>query len=258
MPHPDLFLIKLVVTPSMMLITSLIVRKWGGLLGGMISGLPITSAPIMAFLALEQGAEFTARTAAGALSGLAAVLLTYLAYLFISRTTSILKACIAAILFFSACSLLLLRINSPAFGLLLGLLAVLAILRFREILPTSSAKSAKPGIWDIPLRMLTSTSMLLVITSSAKTLGAGLSGIFSPIPVIAWPLTVFSHLQSGRQGLIAIVKGNAIGALGVMAFYLVLKTLILQVDLFTTFAAAILASILITVAGGWLVRLRRP
>lgn len=257
MPHPDLFLIKLIVTPAMMLITSLIVRKWGGLLGGMISGMPITSAPIMAFLALEQGTAFAAHTAAGALSGLASVLLTYLFYLFISRIASILLACIAAILFFSACSLILLQINSPECGLLLGLLAVLAILRFREILPATTAKPSKPGAWDIPLRMLTATSMLLIITSSAKTLGANLSGIFSPIPVIAWPLTVFSHIQSGRQGLIAIVKGNAIGALGVMVFYLVLKSLILRVDLLSTFAAAILASILVTLAGGWLVRLRR-
>ena len=45
----------LLVTPLLMLFISLAARRWGTRVGGLLSGLPITSALVMLFLGLEQG-----------------------------------------------------------------------------------------------------------------------------------------------------------------------------------------------------------
>jgi hypothetical protein len=80
-----LFYLKLIVTPLLMWAVSLASRRWGGLLGGLLSGLPITSALVMTFLCLEQGTAFVLGAVPGALGGLAAVQATYAFYLYITR-----------------------------------------------------------------------------------------------------------------------------------------------------------------------------
>ena len=65
-----LFYLKLTITPLLMWAISLASRRWGGLLGGLLSGLPITSALVMTFLCLEQGTAFALGALPGALGGL--------------------------------------------------------------------------------------------------------------------------------------------------------------------------------------------
>ena len=55
--------LKLVLTPLLIAAASLAQRKWGGLAGGLIAGLPLTSAPVSVFLALEHGPAFAAHAA---------------------------------------------------------------------------------------------------------------------------------------------------------------------------------------------------
>jgi hypothetical protein len=63
-------LLKLVLTPLLIAAISLASRRWGPGIGGAIAGLPLTSGPVSVFLALEQGREFTSRSAVGTLLGL--------------------------------------------------------------------------------------------------------------------------------------------------------------------------------------------
>ncbi|MBL7590137.1 hypothetical protein INQ07_25710, partial [Escherichia coli] len=44
---------KIVVTPTLMWAVSAAARRWGSLVGGLLSGLPLTSAPISIYLAAE-------------------------------------------------------------------------------------------------------------------------------------------------------------------------------------------------------------
>ena len=90
-----LFYLKLTITPLLMWAISLASRRWGGLLGGLLSGLPITSALVMTFLCLEQGTAFALGALPGALGGLAAVQATYTVYLLATRTLGIAVAGLA-------------------------------------------------------------------------------------------------------------------------------------------------------------------
>jgi len=65
--------LKLVVTPLLIAVATLVARRWGHGVGGWLSGFPLTSAPVSVFLALEQGPAFAAGAAAGTLLGLAAM-----------------------------------------------------------------------------------------------------------------------------------------------------------------------------------------
>jgi hypothetical protein len=200
----------------------------------------------MFFLAIEQGAPFAERAASSALSGLTAVLLTYLFYLLVTRIASVLAGCLSALAFFAACSLLTFQAPFSGWAIPADLLLIWVIIRRTEATGARPASSPKPPSWSIPLRMVASTALLLVVTALAHLIGPHWSGLLSPIPVVAWPLTVFLHKQSGRTEMVAAVRGNAISALGVIAFYVVLGKSMVRWGVPAAFTLAVAASLAAT------------
>lgn len=253
-----LFYLKLLVTPLLMWAISLAARRWGGLLGGLLSGLPITSALVMSFLCLEQGSAFTLAAVPGALGGLAAVQATYACYFYLSRRTSINLAIPFSLLFYA--------FAAYAFTHWIGLyLSVATALALIVVLIRASGREPRPQVlstprarwWEIPLRMASATSLLMITTGFASWLGPAVSGMLAPIPVIAWPLMVFAHLQAGRAGMAAMVRGNAIGAVGVIAFYLCVMVLLERLGMPLTFTLAVGLAVVLTVGLATLLRGRR-
>ena len=222
-----LFYLKLIVTPLLMWAISLASRRWGGLLGGLLSGLPVTSALVMTFLCLEQGTAFALGAVPGALGGLAAVQATYTFYLFATRRLGIAPAVSLAILFYGLAAYAFTHWGSLylSIGVALLLIGVLIRASGREPKPDTLVRP-RHRYWEIPLRMVSATALLMLTTRLAGWLGPATSGMLAPIPVIAWPLVVFAHVQHGRAGMAAMVRGNAIGAVGVIAFYLVIAGLL--------------------------------
>lgn len=218
------FYLKLFITPALMWAISSASRRWGTQLGGLLSGLPVTSALVMLFLSLEQGSAFVARAVPGALAGLAAIQATYLFYFLVTRRVPALLGCLAGLGFYALTAWAISRLGGVALPVLISLLLVTAIVIVTARQPAPPAASGPVVLprWVIPMRMLAATGLLLAITASAEWLGPTASGLVAPIPVIAWPLMVFSHVQGGRHELAAVVRGNAIGAVGVVGFYLML------------------------------------
>jgi len=65
----NLTLLKLIVTPALIGLASLAGRKWGHAISGWLVALPLTTGPIVFFLAVSHGPAFAAETAAGILTG---------------------------------------------------------------------------------------------------------------------------------------------------------------------------------------------
>src|SRR5256714_1838962 len=64
--------LKLVLTPALIAVATLVGRRFGPSISGWLVGLPFTSGPVSLFLALEQGTGFAAAAAAGSIGGVAA------------------------------------------------------------------------------------------------------------------------------------------------------------------------------------------
>lgn len=132
------FYLKLLITPALMLAISLAAKRWGTHIGGLLSGLPITSALVMLFLSLEQGAEFASRAVPGALAGLAAIQATYLFYFLITRRVSAVIGCPAALAFYAAVAFLLSRLDVLALSIAATLLLVASIITITSKQPAPS------------------------------------------------------------------------------------------------------------------------
>lgn len=247
LPAMTALYLKFLITPTLMLAISLASKRWGTKIGGLLSGLPVTSALVMLFLSLEQGPGFALQAVPGALAGLATVQATYLFYFLATRRVSAFPGCIAALLVYAASAALMSHLHAVALSVVVTLvmLSLIIVVTARQVVP-ANAKVVQLPRWVIPMRMLTATLLLLAITASAQWLGPVASGLLAPIPVIAWPLAVFAHVQGGHHELGAIVRGNAIGGVGVLGFYLAVNGLIVQWGTLASIAVAVVLAVVAT------------
>ena len=79
-----LIVLKLTLVPGLVLLASLATRRWGARIGGLLTGLPIVSAPALFFFAVEQGDAFAAEASRGVIVSLLAVAATALSYAWVS------------------------------------------------------------------------------------------------------------------------------------------------------------------------------
>ncbi|RAU40347.1 MULTISPECIES: hypothetical protein [unclassified Pseudomonas] len=241
------FHLKLLITPLLMLSISLAAKRWGTHIGGLLSGLPVTSASIMLFLGLEQGPTFVGAAAPGALAGVAAIQAAYLFYFAVSARTSVVGGCVLALGVYALVAWLMNRWAGPMAAVAITLFLVAMIVSITApVRNPGTGRYVPTPRWIIPMRMLTATALLLAITATAQWAGPVVSGFLAPIPVIAWPLAVFAHVQGGRHELAAIVRGNAIGAIGVIGFYLTLQALVLQWGVVLTVGAGVVLAVALT------------
>jgi hypothetical protein len=76
----DIFTLKFILAPTLIGMVSLAGRRWGPFISGWLTGLPITSGPIVLFLALDHDPAFAAAASLGILSGALSQALVCLAY----------------------------------------------------------------------------------------------------------------------------------------------------------------------------------
>jgi hypothetical protein len=78
--YVQLLLIKLLLTPVLMIAVSWSARRWGPGIGGLLAGLPLTSGPISIYLWVEQGPKFAATAASSSLLSLTPVAIFSIVY----------------------------------------------------------------------------------------------------------------------------------------------------------------------------------
>ena len=230
--------LKLVVTPLLIAVATLVARRWGHGVGGWLAGFPLTSAPVSIFLAIEQGPAFAAGAAVGTLLGLAAMGVSCLAYGWVARRGGWMVSTAATLVTFVACAALLRRITDSlplAFLIVCATLAAVAL-----ALPRTSrgAAPATPPAWDLPARMIAATGVVLALTTAAAHLGPTLSGLLSPVPVFLLVLAIFAQRTESADASIRVLRGGVIGSFAFAVFFVVVGAGLERLGLGATYAIA--------------------
>jgi hypothetical protein len=235
--------LKLVVTPLLIGGASLAGRRFGHHVGGWLVGLPMTSGPVAFFLATDHGLSFAADAAVGMLAGTSSQVAFALAYRSAARRGAT-RASLAGSAAFAAATITLSFFHWPApatFALVLATLIVGYAATARRA-PGPLSAPTRPPRWDIPVRMLVATAVVVLITAAAPVLGAHLAGLLSPFPVFGAVLAVFTHRSHGPVGASQVLDGLLLGLFAPAVFFLVLA-LMLPVVGFVAFAIATAAAI---------------
>ena len=236
-------LLKLTLTPFLVGGASLAARRWGPAIGGWIVSLPLTSGPVLLFVALERGPQFAADTSVGTLLGLGAIVAYSLAFAAASRRGA-LASIAAASLAYGVAGLAFQAAAGWPFAVLVVLVAGAILVAVRVLPRSATARVAtQHPTWDLPARVIVGTGLVLGLTELAPLLGPIASGIITTFPVYVSVLSMFGFLHEGRDGALNVLRGLLTGLVGTVAFYIAVHELAVRAGVGAAFAVAVLATL---------------
>ncbi|MFG2865964.1 hypothetical protein [Streptomyces sioyaensis] len=214
-------LLRVALAPLLVLLTTVVQRRWGHAVGGRLTGLPLTSGPIVVVMLVEHGNGFAARTSEGMLLGLVSGCGFCLAYAATARRRGWATSLMAGLSAFAACTVLLWWVRLPALASVpLVVLCLSAMLHWWP--KGTSRRTAVGAWWDVPLRMACAGMVVLAITAASDVLGPRLSGLLAPLQVIAAVMAVFTHRAEGGAAAAYFLRGVVQGSFAFAGFFLVL------------------------------------
>jgi hypothetical protein len=232
-----LLLLKLTVTPAVIAMATLTARRFGPAVGGWIVGLPLTCAPVVLFVALEHNARFAAYVSTGAVAGVTAEVAFVLAYVAAAlRGWGWLPSLSLATAAFAGVGFAVERAHAPLVVLLAS--AVASLLLGLRVVPAMRRTAWPQTRWELPLRIVLATSLVLAITGLASMLGAGMSGLATTYPLITTTLAVFVHRAAGAQAAVAVYRGLLLGMFALTAFAATLVVVLTRLPLGAAFVLA--------------------
>lgn len=252
-----LLLLKLTLVPALIAAVTLIGRRYGPRVSGLVAGMPIIGGPIVAFLAVEQGPAFAAQGAVGALAAVAPLVAGCIAYAWCARTRNWPIALAASWAVYIAGAALL-ALSGPGIAGAAAL-AVASLAAGSRAYPPSALPTATPPRGGMLLRMAAALALLLALTGAAARLGPTWSGVLTSFPVAASILPVFAHREQGPGAASLLLQGLTLGLAAYAAFMGVFALLAPRMHLAAVLALAVAAALAVQGMRGALAHLRlRP
>ena len=195
--------------------------------------------PILLVFALSHGRAFAAQAAAGTLLGIVSLCTFIVVYAQLARRVRWSVSLLAGWGAFFAMTGVLSMLSIGAGAALAVVLVVLALTLMAVPRAQDERISvAGPPAWDLPLRALSALALVLALTALAGRLGAQLSGLLAPFPVVASVLAVFTHTQQGEDDLLRIMRGFVVGLVAYALFCFTLAVSLGSLEIAASFLLA--------------------
>jgi hypothetical protein len=242
--------IRVLLAPCFVVFASLVARRFGVRIGGVVAGLPVIAGPILLVLALQHGSAFASRAAAGVLLGMVGLAAFVLAYVATAKWFSWPSAVVAAYTVFALAVVAMRPLSVealPALIIACGALALTLGLLPRP--PRLDAAPLAPPRWDMPFRAACTAVAVITVTAVATTLGPHLSGLVTSFPIITTVLSVFTHAHRGRDEAVRLLRGFTVGFFSYAAFCFVVATTIRPLGVSGCFALAAVIALCVQASG---------
>jgi hypothetical protein len=247
-------LFKILIAPVLIALVSLAARKWGPGIAGWLLGLPLNSAPILVFLVLQEGRPFASAAALGSLLGIIAWAAFGLVYALCCPRLSWWASMLAGWTAYGAMAWLLLHVHLSVGWTFVFVMATLITILLLFPRPAQSDLLLPRRRYELWLRMITATIMVVALTGAAKALGPERSGILAAFPNYTTILAVFSHQESAASA-VKVLRGVTMGLFTTAAFCTVLSACLTRTGALLSFTLAFTAAGI--VQAGSLVFVRR-
>jgi hypothetical protein len=231
-------LTKMIIMPFIIALVTFASRKWGNSFAGTLASLPWVAAPILYFIALEQGKQFAIDSIPGVMVGIIAWLLFCVTYIMVGMRYNAFVSLISGYIVYIGIGFVLTPVI-PMISLntwvLLSALVYILVLRYTPTPIPKKTHDAKPPKYDIPLRMVVVTVFVIVITYFAEILGSEWSGILTPSPVMTAVLAIFIHTSQGIYQVRKVFFGLFVGSPGFTLFLYLQVFLLPHLPILTSF-----------------------
>ncbi len=251
-----LLILKLILTPVLMMSLTLAGKRWGQTVSGLFAGLPLNSGPISFLFALQYGTPFAAQAAVGSMGGMIGVAMFAFAYATLAHRASWFVSVVVAEIAYFAIIYLLNVLSLPLLPTTILSCIALGLILWQMPPRTGSIPPLQLGKWDLPARIVAATLFVLVITALGTILGPQLGGLASTFPIFATVLSVFAHRQQGPHAANEWLRGVVVGMYATIAFYIVIGVFVTMLPVYATYLLAVVAALGINGAALYITRLQ--
>ncbi len=250
----NILVLKLVLAPIIIGSASLAGRKWGPAVSGWIVGMPLTSGPVIFFVALSHAASFAANAALGVISGGLSLVAYALTYAWLATRFRWYIALAGSLLVFGVSTIFLQSMIFPLLPIFVAVCA--AILLGLRLMPNEAVEEeeAQQGRWDIPARILIGTSFILLLTGSASLLGSRLTGLLTTIPLYVTILAIFAQRHQGPAAAAHVLRGLLYGLFAFAGFFVTLSLLLEKAGIAVSFLSALAVALAVQGISLWVLR----
>ena len=191
----------------------------------------------MLFVALEHGTGFAAQVSTAAVGGVTAEVAFVITYFALAARGArwLPSLAVATAAFVGVAAAVDAAHASVAPLLVCALVSLVVALR---LVPPMRRIAWPQTRWELPLRVVLATSLVLAITGLAAMLGPGISGIATTYPLITTTLAVFVHRAAGGRAAIAVYRGLLLGMFALTAFAATVEVALTRVPLAVAFLLA--------------------
>ncbi len=235
-----LVVVKILTIPVLLWMVALISKRFGPMVAGIVSGLPIFSGPIVFYIALEQGADFAARSALGAFPGMIGYVMFGVVFVHAALYIHWFMALMVAIGTFFVLGWTMMATPVTAWAWVLVALVIM-IVGIRWMPPLlKNGKMVPPEHYKRPpyFQMICGTVLMMAITALAPYLGPTMSGIMMFFPVLGGILGVFLLRDGYTNNSIYLYKGAFAGKITGWVFMLVIALMLPNASITITFLTA--------------------
>ena len=237
-----LLVLRLLIAPILVLGVTLVQRRFGESIGGLVVGLPLSTLPLLWIVALQHGAPFAARMSATILSAGAAQVVVIWFYARIAGGRGPVRTVLMTLAVFVAITAPLIVVHESM--LIAAAMTVGAFVVAVQQWPRDVTIAVVGGRHRLGLRMVVATLVTLVIASSAGIVGPALAGLLGSLPVMSLTIGVMTQRELGAGASTKFLQGVNRGTLSYVASILAL-TVVLRMsgDVALSFSTAIVIAL---------------
>jgi hypothetical protein len=241
--------VRIFLAPCFVVAVSLVGRRFGARIGGVVAGAPVVAGPTLLVLSLEHGTSFASRAAVGALLGIVGLAAFVLSYAAIARSLGWLVALFSAYAAFALAIILMRPISvGPMAGLLIACGTLTLTLTLLPRPPHAVGLPPRHPGWDLPLRAVSTAGAVLAITAIASTVGPHLSGLITSLPIITAVLAAFTQVHRGANEAIRSLRGFSVGFFSYAAFCFVVALTVRPLGIAVAFFVATAVALVVQAA----------
>jgi hypothetical protein len=238
-----LLLLRITIAPLIVVAGTLVQRRFGNAVSGLLIGLPLTSLPLLWLVALQHGSSFASSMSGAILVGSTAQVVVLWMYALLAPRVSPIVALLGAILSFT---LTIAALHVLSLSVLLA--SVLAAVGFAIALnwwPYSESAPQETGRYRMILRVTISAGFTLFLVTLAGRFGAGLSGLLAALPMMSLVMAVVTHQELGANASAQFLRGVTRGSFSYVASMFVLAELLRRGELGMAFLLATVVALVI-------------
>ena len=245
------FALRMLLTPSLVVLVSYVQKRWGHSWGGRVIGLLLSTGPFLLLVYLSDGAELTAKAAHGVVAGQIAVvaycfMFTYVGWRakwFIALPLGWFVA-VSSDLFLSQFS------NTWLVGATVVLVSAIAV-KFWPRALTDEHVERLPARWETPMRAALAGTLVATLTGIKDVIGVQAAGVAASMPIILSVLGPTTLRTYGPSAASDLLRGTTKSLGGSVMFSTVLAAAILVLPATWAFLLGLCALIITDAALSW-------